>query len=167
MTAPELCSAFNTVRPSLKRTEADELTYSLHIMIRYELEKRLMDGSLPVCDIPREWNRLYGEYLGLPVSSDREGCLQDMHWASGLIGYFPTYALGNAYAAGLYHAMSRELDVPALVQSGNIPAVTDWLRRNIHRHGRLFPPAELIENACGEAYTPSRYIDYLKTRFFG
>ncbi|MBO4849166.1 MAG: carboxypeptidase M32 [Clostridia bacterium] len=157
--------AVNAVKPTLKRTEADELTYCLHVLVRYELEQKLMHGDMTAKDVPAEWNRLYGEYLGVEAPSDSEGCLQDMHWGSGLIGYFPTYALGNAYAAQIDAAMRRCLDADALIRGGRIPAVTAWLGERIHRYGRTKTPAELIRICTGEDPDPRYYIDYLTKKY--
>ena len=157
--------AVNRVEPSLKRTEADELTYCLHIMIRYELEKRLLHGELKAADVPAEWNRLYKEYLGLDVPNDREGCLQDMHWGSGLIGYFPTYALGNAYGAQIAAALEKRVNVWELVRRGGLPEITAVLTEGIYRFGKLKTPAQLIEGFCGEGFEPRYYIEYLKEKY--
>ena len=165
VTEEEFYRAVNAVEPTLKRTEADELTYCLHIMVRYELEKKLLHGELEAASMPREWNRLYGEYLGIEPATDREGCLQDMHWGSGLIGYFSTYALGNAYGAQLYSAIRRELDVDSLVRVNDIPAVTAWLNSRIHRFGRTKNPAELLESAAGRGFEPEYYFGYLKEKY--
>ncbi len=161
----EFCRAVNRVQPTLKRTEADELTYCLHVMVRYELEKRLMSGELSAHDLPLEWNRLYKEYLGIDVPSDREGCLQDMHWGSGLIGYFPTYALGNAYAAQICAAIRKELDPDTLVREGRMNEITAFLTDRIYRFGRLKTPAELILSCCSEPFDPRYYVDYLKKKY--
>ncbi len=159
--------AVNKAEPSLIRTEADELTYCLHIMVRYELEKRLMDGSLTTKELPSEWNRLYKEYLGVDVPSDSEGVLQDMHWSGGSIGYFPSYALGSAYSAQIFFNMKKELDVEKLVSEGRISEIVAWLTDKIYRYGRVKTPAELIENACGESFNPDYYIRYLTEKFKG
>lgn len=161
----EFFLAVNRAEPSMKRTEADELTYCLHIMIRYELEKALVSGDISACDVPKEWGRLCGEYLGLVPETDAEGCLQDMHWGSGLIGYFPTYALGNAYGAQIYHALSGEKDADAAVSRGEIPSITSWLAGRIHRFGALKTPAELIRSTSGEDFDPRYYTDYLTKKF--
>lgn len=163
--ADEFCRAVNRVEPTLKRTEADELTYCLHIMVRYELEKRLLHGELTAHDIPAEWNRLYKEYLGLEVPSDREGCLQDMHWGSGLIGYFPTYALGNAYGAQIAAQLNKTTDVGRLVSEGRIPEITAVLAEKLYRFGKTKTPAELIKDICGGEFDPSYYIGYLKEKY--
>ncbi|MBR3381593.1 MAG: carboxypeptidase M32 [Clostridia bacterium] len=157
--------AVNKAEPSLVRTEADELTYSLHVLIRYEIEKKLMHGELDTKDLPAEWNRLYKEYLGVDVPSDKEGCLQDSHWSGGSFGYFPSYSLGSAYGAQILRAMQKELDVEKLVAEGNIPAVTDWLREHIHKYGQIKKPAELIRICCGEDFDPEYYISYLTEKF--
>ena len=161
----EFFLAVNRAEPSMKRTEADELTYCLHIMIRYELEKALVSGDISACDVPKEWGRLCGEYLGLVPETDAEGCLQDMHWGSGLIGYFPTYALGNAYGAQILAHMKKELDFDGLIAAGNIEPITLWLREHIHKYGMLKTPAELIRSASGEDFDPRYYTDYLTKKF--
>lgn len=159
--------AVNRVEPSLKRTEADELTYCLHIMIRCELEDRLLHGQLDAADVPAEWNRLYEEYLGVRVPSDKEGCLQDMHWGSGLIGYFPTYALGNAYGAQILAALNREIDVKALTAAGDIPGITAKMTEKICRFGKLRSPGELLCGCCGGGFDPKYYVEYLKNKYSG
>ena len=164
-TPNELYLAVNKAEPSLIRTEADELTYSLHVMIRYELEKAVFDGSLKVKDLPFEWNRMYKEYLGVDVPDDRRGVLQDSHWSGGLIGYFPSYALGNAYGAQLYDKMKESLDVEKLVASGRISDVNAWNRENIWRHGRTYSPSELLTRVFGGPFDPSHYVGYLRTKY--
>jgi carboxypeptidase Taq len=147
------------------RTEADELTYSIHVMIRYELEKAMIEGDLNVNDIPGEWNRMYREYLGVEVPDDRRGCLQDSHWSFGAIGYFPSYALGSAYGVQMLECMERDIDVWSAVRGGNLKPVTAWLGDRIHRHGRLLTPAQLVESACGGPFDPHRYVGYLKNKY--
>lgn len=159
------CRAVNKAEPSLIRTEADELTYSLHIMVRYEIEKKLIAGELAVSDIPAEWNRLYKEYLGVDVPSDREGCLQDTHWSGGSFGYFPSYALGSAYGAQMLAKMQEDLgDINALIAAGKLCDVKEWLREHIHRHASLYKPGELLDRVCGK-FDVSYYIDYLTKKF--
>ena len=155
--------AVNRVQPSLIRTEADEVTYSLHIMIRYELEKRLMDGSLSVHDLPGEWNRMYREYLGVEVPDDRRGVLQDSHWSFGAIGYFPSYALGSAYGAQFLSHMKKTVDVDAALEKGDFAPMNAWNREHIWRYGSLKTPGEILEIALeGEKFTPDKYLDYLE-----
>lgn len=157
--------AINKAEPSLIRTEADELTYPLHIMVRYEIEKRLIDGSLEVKDIPAAWKALYKEYLGVDVPSDREGCLQDSHWSGGSIGYFPSYALGSAYGPQMLHKMEEDLgDIWQDVAKGDLSKVTLWLREHIHRHASFYKPGELFESVCGK-FDAKYYTDYLTEKF--
>ena len=165
VTPEMLYRGVNLAQPSLIRVEADELTYGNHIMVRYELEKLLIGGELSVKDLPGEWNRMYKTYLGIDVPTDREGVLQDTHWSGGMMGYFPSYALGSAYGVQMLHAMEKDVDVWSAVQSGNFAPVNEWLREKIHRHGRMLTPVQLIENACGESFDPSVYTDYLKQKF--
>ena len=157
--------AINKAEPSLIRTEADELTYCLHIMVRYEIEKQLIGGTLAVKDVPAEWKRLYKQYLGVDVPSDREGCLQDSHWSGGSIGYFPSYALGSAYGAQMLHKMQEEIgDIWADVAKGDLSKVTDWLRSHIHRYASFKKPGELIESVCGK-FDAKYYTDYLTEKY--
>ncbi|MCI8318098.1 MAG: carboxypeptidase M32 [Lachnospiraceae bacterium] len=164
VTAEQMYRAVNRVEPSLIRTEADELTYSLHVMIRYEIEKQLIDGSLEVKDVPQVWNRLYREYLGIDVPDDRRGCLQDSHWSGGSFGYFPSYALGSAYGAQMLQHMEREIDVWGPVSRGDLSAVSAWLKEKIHQYGCMMEPGEIIKNACG-VFDPTAYTDYLTQKY--
>ncbi len=163
--ADDLYLAVNRVEPSLIRTEADEVTYCFHIMIRYELEKRLMHGELTVKDLPQEWNRLYREYLGVEVPNDKEGVLQDTHWSGGMIGYFPSYALGNAYGAQFFREMKKEVDVEKCILSGDLGRINEWNRKNIWQYGKLYTPDELIRRVTGGAFDPSVYADYLTEKY--
>jgi Zn-dependent carboxypeptidase len=156
--------AVNKAQPSLIRTEADELTYSLHIMVRYEIEKQLIGGTLAVGDIPAEWNRLYKEYLGIDVPDDKRGCLQDSHWSGGSFGYFPSYALGSAYGAQMLRNMEKDVDVWGSVGKGDLAPVTAWLREKVHQYGSLLEPAQIVENACG-VFDPTVYTDYLTEKY--
>ena len=157
--------AVNRVQPSLIRTEADETTYCLHIMVRYELEKQLIAGTLAVRDVPQTWNRLYREYLGIEVPDDAHGCLQDSHWSGGAFGYFPSYALGSAYGAQMLAVMEQQLgDVWADVEKGDLSRITGWLREKIHRHASLYRPGQLFEMACGK-FNPDFYVDYLTRKY--
>ena len=163
--AEKLYRAANLSEPSLVRTEADELTYSIHVMIRYALEKAMIEGDLNVNDIPGEWDRMYKEYLGVEVPDDRRGCLQDSHWSFGAIGYFPSYALGSAYGVQMLERMEADIDVWGAVRSGSLKPVTAWLGERIHRHGQLLTPAQLVEGACGGPFDPHRYVNYLKDKY--
>ena len=164
VTAEQMYRAVNRVEPSLIRTEADELTYSLHVMIRYEIEKQLIDGSLEAKDVPQVWNRLYKEYLGIDVPDDRRGCLQDSHWSGGSFGYFPSYALGSAYGAQMLLNMEREIDVWGPVSRGDLSAVSAWLKEKIHQYGCMMEPGEIVKNACG-IFEPTVYTDYLTKKY--
>lgn len=157
--------AVNKAAPSLVRTESDELTYCMHIIIRYELEKQLIDGTLAVKDLPEAWNRLYREYLGVDVPSDTLGCLQDSHWSGGAIGYFPSYALGSAYGAQMLHCMERDLgDIWSGVSAGDLSQIRNWLREHIHKYACLYEPGDLFRRACGE-FDPHYYTDYLAKKY--
>ncbi len=159
--------AVNKAQPSLIRTEADELTYPLHIMVRYEIEKQLMDGSLSVAEVPAQWKRLYREYLGIEVPNDAQGCLQDSHWSGGSIGYFPSYALGSAYGPQYLHQMRAEIgDIWPAVARGDLSQVTGWLKEHIHRHASFYKSGELFQRTCG-AFDPQFYIDYLTDKYTG
>ncbi len=164
VTAEEFYRAVNKAQPSLIRTEADELTYCLHVMVRYEIEKRLIGGTLAVKDVPAEWNRLYKEYLGIDVPDDTRGCLQDSHWSGGSFGYFPSYALGSAYGAQMLRNMEKEMDVWGPVSRGDLSGVTGWLREHIHKYGGMMEPADIVKNACGD-FDPTVYTDYLTKKY--
>ena len=164
-TAEDVYRAINLVTPSLIRTEADEVTYCLHVMVRYELEKRVISGELAVKDLPSEWNRLYYEYLGVEVPNDREGVLQDSHWSGGGIGYFPSYALGSAYGAQLLRKMRESVDVDACLREGNFAPINEWNREHIWKFGALYKPADLLEMALGEKFDPFVYTDYLEKKY--
>lgn len=164
VTAEQMYHAVNKVELSLIRTEADELTYCLHVLIRYEIEKQLIGGSLEVRDIPQEWNRLYQEYLGVTVPDDRRGCLQDSHWSGGDFGYFPSYALGSAYGAQMLKNMEKDIDVWGTVSKGDLSSVTGWLREKVHQYGSSREPGEIVANACG-TFDPTVYTDYLTEKY--
>lgn len=167
ITEDMLYRAVNRVEPSLIRTEADELTYCLHIMVRYQIEKELIGGTLEVKDVPARWNALYKEYLGIDVPSDREGCLQDSHWSGGSIGYFPSYALGSAYGAQFLAKMQQELgDIYPKVAQGDLSDITAWLRENIHQYASFKKPGQILKDVVGE-FDGSYYTNYLKEKFSG
>ena len=163
--AEELYRALNRAQPSLIRTEADELTYCLHVLVRYELEKRVMAGELAVHDLPGEWNRLYKEYLGVDVPDDKQGVLQDSHWAGGSIGYFPSYALGSAYGAQFLRKMKETVDVDDCLRRGDFGPINEWNCQHIWQYGCLYRPVELFEKATGEAFDPTVYANYLEEKF--
>jgi len=165
VTARDFYRAVNRCEPSLIRTEADELTYSLHIMVRYDIEKQLFSGEIGVADLPRVWNEKMEEYLGITAPNDTAGVLQDSHWSGGSFGYFPSYAIGSAYAAQIMAAMKRELDVDGLVREGNLSPITGWLTERIYRYGKAKDPEELLLIATGEPFNPDYYTDYLTEKF--
>lgn len=160
----EFYRMINKSECSLIRTEADELTYCLHIMVRYELEKKMFEGSITAKDLPGEWRKLYREYLGIEVPTDREGVLQDSHWANGNIGYFPSYAIGSAYGAQYLLEMSKDFDVDAAVRGGEMQKINDWFEARIWKFGCMKDPVALFESVCGK-FDPERYIEYLEKKF--
>lgn len=164
ISAEQFYRAINKAEPSLIRTESDELTYCLHIMVRYEIEKKLIGGTLEAKDVPAEWAKLYKEYLGIDVPNDREGCLQDSHWSGGSFGYFPSYALGNAYGAQMLHNMEQTVDVAGDSAKGDLSHIAGWLREKVHQYGGLMVPADVVKNACGE-FDPHYYTDYLTRKY--
>lgn len=162
-----LYRAINKSQPSLIRTEADELTYCMHVMVRYELEKKLFDGTLTAAELPAAWNALYKDYLGIDVPTDREGVLQDSHWSSGAFGYFPSYALGSAYGAQLLARMKETVDVDDCMARGDFKPINDWLEDKIWRFGSLYAPSELFERAAGAPFDAGYYVDYLTEKYAG
>ena len=160
--AEALYRANNLVMPNLIRVDSDEATYNLHIMLRFDLERALLSGELPVADLPGAWNERIRSDLGIEVPDDRRGCLQDIHWSMGAIGYFPTYTLGNLYAAQLWEAIGR--DVPALeerIARGEFGPLLEWLREKVHRHGRRYSATELCERATGAPLGAEPFMRYL------
>ena len=157
--------AINKVENSLIRTEADELTYSLHIMVRYDIEKAIFENEAQICDLRELWNKLYKEYLGIDVPSDSEGILQDIHWAGGSFGYFPTYALGSAYAAQLYNQMKKEINVEDAFGEQTLKTVNNWLKEKVHKYAGSKLPKEILLLVTGEEFNPKYYIEYLKEKY--
>lgn len=158
--------ANNKVEKSLIRIYADELTYGLHIILRYELEKALIQGDIEVEDLPKIWNEKMEEYLGVTPKDDGEGVLQDVHWSAGLMGYFPSYALGNIYAAQFLEKMKKDLgNYQMMVRNGQFEEIKKWLIENIHSYGKTFTPEELITKITGEGINPKYFIDYLEKKF--
>lgn len=164
-TPEELYRAVNRAQPGPIRIEADELTYPLHIMIRYELEKQIFAGELSVSDLPEAWNRMYKDYLGVEVPDDSHGVLQDSHWAGGNIGYFPSYALGSAYGAQFLRKMEETVDVEDCLQRGDFTPINQWLRQRIWKYGCTLRPGELFEQAAGEPFDPTAFTDYLEKKY--
>ena len=166
VTPESFYQAINKVEPSLIRTEADELTYHFHIMIRYELEKGLIDKSLNVKDIPEAWNEKYNQYLGITPPDDNSGCLQDVHWSHGSFGYFPTYTLGSLYAAQFYAAIV--LQNPSLnydISQGHTGVLLQWLRQHIYKYGRFYNSGDLCSKATAEKLNSRYFISYANQKF--
>ncbi len=158
--------AINKVQPSLIRTEADELTYHFHVMIRYEIEKMLIEGSIKTKDIPAYWNEHYKKYLGIIVADDKSGCLQDVHWSHGSFGYFATYSLGSLYAAQLYAAIVKEnASIEKEIAEGNNNSLLQWLNKNIYQHGKYYTSEELCFKATGETLNSTHFIRYATKKF--
>lgn len=166
VTPTMLWQAENVVVPSLIRTEADELTYSLHVLVRYEIEQALLAGEATAADVPALWAEKYRSYLGVRVPDDARGALQDIHWACGEFGYFPTYALGNAYACQLVDAMRREgVPFDDACAGGDLSPICSWLRERVWRWGRAKDSGEILRDATGEDLEPRHYTDYLRDKF--
>ena len=161
----ELWQAVNLVEPSLIRVEADEATYNLHIMIRYEIEKMLIGGDLEVDDLPDAWDEMYEEFLGIRAPNRALGVLQDIHWSMGAFGYFPPYTLGNLYAAQLLEAARDDLpDHDSQIKRGDFQPLLDWMRSKVHNRGSILMPAELIEEATGDSPSPDAFVRYLGSK---
>ena len=165
VSAEEIWRAVNRAEPGLIRTEADELTYSLHIMVRYELEKALMQGTLAVADLPAAWNAKYKEYLGVDVPDDAHGCLQDIHWSMGDIGYFPSYAPGSAYGAQALDDLRKTNDFDAQWANGDVEPLKAALKERVWQWGSMKEPAWLVESLCGGKFDPHHFTDYLKKKY--
>jgi carboxypeptidase Taq len=163
--ATSLYRSVNTVQPSLVRTEADETTYNLHIILRFELELALIEGSLAVDELPAAWDEGMARLLGVNVPGPVEGVLQDIHWSAGLMGYFPTYTLGNLIGAQLWDRLRDEVpDVDAAMERGEFAPLREWLREHVHRHGRKFPPRELLRRVTGEDLRVDPFLRYLRDK---
>ncbi|HSS57932.1 MAG TPA: carboxypeptidase M32, partial [Solirubrobacteraceae bacterium] len=157
--------AANAVRPSFIRVSADEVTYGLHIALRFELELALIEGDLAVADLPAAWNERMQSYVGLDVPDDVHGVLQDIHWAEGAFGYFPTYAVGNIIAGQLWARVTAEL--PGLDESfadGDFAPLREWLAEHVHRFGRRYLPTEMLQRVVGEGLDPAPYLAYLEAK---
>jgi carboxypeptidase Taq len=162
----EFYKGINKVQPSFIRTEADEVTYHFHVMIRYELEKSLIAGNLTTNDIPAYWNEQYDKYLEIKVPDDKRGCLQDVHWSHGSFGYFATYSLGSFYAAQLFDAAQQQVpDIPKTIETGNLIPLLQWLRQRVHRYGRTFTSEELCLQASGKLLDVQYFLRYLLDKY--
>ena len=164
--AEALYRACNVVAPSLIRVEADEVTYNLHIMLRFEIEAGLVEGSIRVADLPTRWNQAMHDYLGVVPPTDALGVLQDVHWSLGYVGYFPSYMLGNLYAAQMLPTIRKSL--PKLddqLRKGDLKPLLGWLRENVHRHGAAFEPDELIQRITGEPLSGTHFVRYVTEKY--
>ena len=168
ITTQQFYQGINKVQPSLIRTEADELTYHFHVMIRYEIEKLLIEGSISAADIPAYWNEHYKKYLGVDVPDDLRGCLQDVHWSHGSFGYFATYSIGSLYAAQFFAAIKKtQPDLSQMISAGNTEPVWHWLQKNIYPFGRYYSSNELCRHATGQPLNSSYFLEYAAEKFLG
>ena len=166
VSAKDFYKAMNVVKPSLIRTSADELTYHFHVMIRFEIEKSLIEGTIEVRDLPSVWNAKYKEYMGVHVPSDAQGVLQDIHWSHGSFGYFPTYSLGSFYAAQFFAQAKK--DIPELstkIENGELNPLLDWLRNKIHQHGKTYTSDELCKMVTGETLNSDYFLKYAEEKY--
>ena len=165
VTEREFYEAVNMVTPSLIRTEADEFTYTFHIIIRYELEKLLMAGEATVDELPRLWAEKYQAYLGVTPTNDNEGILQDVHWSSGMIGYFPTYALGNMFNAMYYNRMREDFDVDEAILAGDLGKIKTWMTGHVFKKADRLSQEDWVRDITGREFTPDDYLDYLEEKY--
>jgi carboxypeptidase Taq len=162
----EFYKAVNKVEPSLIRIFADEMTYNLHIMLRFDLELAMMEGELEAADLPEAWNSKMEEYLGITPPNDAKGVLQDVHWSGGMIGYFTTYALGNLIASMLWEKIIEDIpDLESNFEKADFAPLLTWLRENVHQHGSKYKPMDLVKKVTGQTLTPEPYIRYLRSKF--
>ncbi|TLY42972.1 MAG: carboxypeptidase M32, partial [Nitrospirae bacterium] len=162
----DLYAALNIVKPSYIRVDADELTYNLHIMLRFEIERDLLEDRVRLQELPQLWRDKMKSYLGVVPPTDREGVLQDVHWSIGAIGYFPTYTLGNLYAVQFFNQARRALpDLPDRIARGDLLSLKAWLNKHIHRWGRLYTADELVRRVTGEPLTPDHFLAYLEHKY--
>ena len=161
----EIYRYVNSVKPSPIRVEADELTYNFHIMLRYELEKKLIAGEVEVSEVPSVWQDFMDKYVGVRPRNNGEGVLQDVHWSGGAIGYFATYSLGNVIAGMFYNRIQKDLDLKTTIANGDLGRIKDWLRENLHRYGATYSPKDLQRRVFGETYNPERLINYLNEKY--
>jgi len=156
---------FNTVKPSLIRVEADELTYNFHIVLRYEIEKKLIGGEVKVSEAPALWNNMMEEFVGVRPENDGVGILQDVHWSGGMFGYFPTYSLGNVIGGMIYDRIQKDIDIKKTVGAGDLGRIKAWLREHIHKLGATYSPKDLQQRELGETYNPEHLVKYLEQKY--
>ena len=156
----------NQVKPTRIRTEADELTYCLHIILRFEIELALMEDEIKVADLPHIWREKMQEMIRITPENDKDGVLQDMHWSAGSFGYFPTYAIGTIYASQLFKKLSEENpNIYNEIEKGDFKNILTWLKEHVHKYGRLMTADEIIKNCCGEGLNSKIFLDYLKEKY--
>ena len=161
-----LYDAVNTVTPSLIRVEADEVTYNLHIMLRFELEEQLINGRINVGDLPELWQDAMKRYLGVVPKDDAHGVLQDVHWSAGLFGYFPSYMLGNLCSAQIFAKVKEEIpDLDEKIANGKSIVLLSWLRKQVHRFGKMYEPQDLLQRVTGERLNPSYFTRYITDKY--
>jgi carboxypeptidase Taq len=162
----EFYGMINKVEPSLIRVEADEVTYNLHVLVRFEIECDVLTGALAVNDMPEAWNAKYKEYLGIDVPNDAQGCLQDVHWSMGSIGYFPTYSMGNLLSYQFWNELRKEVgDTDALIAAGDFAPILGWLQRNIYEKGRKHSPKDLVLQVTGKPMGAEDYVEGLNAKY--
>jgi len=158
--------SINIVKPSFIRVDADEATYNLHILVRYDMEKNLFDNKIDAKEAPEIWNQKMEEYLGIKPENDAVGVLQDIHWSQGLFGYFPTYTLGNLYSVQLFNQAKNELpNLEERISNGQLLDLKEWLNKNVHEYGKLYSAKDLVKKITGETLNPEYFIKYLKEKF--
>ena len=156
----------NSVKPSLIRVEADEVTYNLHILIRFELECEMLDGSLAVKDLPSAWNAKYEKYLGITPPDDKDGCMQDVHWSAALMGYFPTYSMGNILSYQIWSELEKSVgDTNALMEKGEFKPILDWLIENMYQYGQRYQPQVLLQKLCGGGLDAQPYLNGMTKKY--
>ncbi|MBI1862777.1 carboxypeptidase M32 [Candidatus Microgenomates bacterium] len=164
-TTQDILKYVNYVKPGLIRIESDEVTYNLHIMVRYEIESGLLNNTISVTEIPEVWREKMKKYLGVVPTTDREGCLQDVHWSYGDMGYFPTYCLGTLFAAQFTETMKKDIVLDNLIKTGSLAPIREWLRTHIHAQGSRYMPKEIIKRVTGEDLNPKYFVDYLEKKY--
>lgn len=166
MSVDQFVACINQVKPGFIRVDADEVSYNFHVLIRFELEKALLEKTITSDDLPALWNRKYKEYFGLEVPDDAAGVLQDIHWSHGSIGYFPTYTLGNLYSAQIWHTYQQvNLDYQSILENGDLAMIREWLCENIYRYGAIYPPKELLKRVTGRDLSAEYLINYLQQKY--
>jgi carboxypeptidase Taq len=162
----EFYKIINRVNPSLIRTESDEVTYNLHVILRFEIEKDMIEGTIKLEDLPKIWKAKMKEYLGVDVPNDTLGVLQDVHWSTGGIGYFPTYSLGNLYSGQFYTQMKKDIpEVEQKISKGDFQEILEWLRKNIHRQGKTYRAKDLVKKVTGETLSEKHWSDYIRKKY--